>query len=402
MFNRIGDIMKTIAQLSLLAILALIAGILVSCSFPTTTNPSADTLAAQATPALIDLANLKLEIEADTSIPIGTEGQVVKINYIVRNTGTTALTGSLTVTGATCPAINTVGNLDTNFDPKEQIICTSDHPVTKADMDAGSFRITANASMNGVTSKDVTLTVPIKVLTMTKTADPATFSQVGQQITYTYVIQNSGAVPIGPTQFVVNDPSVSAPFACGDANTLLAPGATVTCKATYTISQADVDAGTVTSGGTASTGGVEPSPDASVTITRTGVVTNPNPTVPTNQTNLTPGSTIQYKVVDGEWMWQIARCYGVDPQKLIDANPQLVDPSEISPDMTINVPNIGSAGTLYGPPCVVIYKVQPGDTWESIAQQYNADVTLLKIANKGVLSTEIVVPRNSIGATTGK
>jgi uncharacterized repeat protein (TIGR01451 family) len=355
---------------------------------------------AQATPALIDLANLKLEIQADTALPIALEGQAVKMSYIVKNTGTTALSGDLIVTGATCPPINTVGNLDAVLDPKEEIICTSDHIVTKADMDAGSFPVTATASINGVTSKDVTLVVPIKVLTMTKTASPTTFNQVGQQITYTYVIQNNGAVPIGPAQFVVNDPSVGAPFPCGDANTRLDPGAAVTCKATYTISQADVDAGAVISGGTASTSGVEPSPETSVTITREGATTNNPPAPTTNLSNLTVGSNIQYKVVDGEWMWQIARCYGVDPQKLIDANPQLVDPSEISPDMIVNVPNIGSAGTLYGPPCVVIHKVQPGETWESIAQQYNADVTLLKMANKGVLSTEVVVPRNSIGATT--
>jgi LysM repeat protein len=70
--------------------------------------------------------------------------------------------------------------------------------------------------------------------------------------------------------------------------------------------------------------------------------------------------------------------------------------------MIINVPNIGSAGTLYGPPCVVAYKVQSGDTWESIASQYNADVALLKMVNKGVLSGEIKVPRNSAGATAAK
>lgn len=398
--------MKTILKLSLLTILVLFAGVLVSCSLPTS-NPNANSLAAQATPALIDLTNLKLEIQADTSVPVAVEGQTVPISYIIKNTGTTVLTGNLTVAGpaaVTCPPINTVGNLDANLDPKEQIICTSEYAVTKADMDAGSFKITATASMNGVSSKEVTITVPIKMLTMTKTANPTTFSQVGQQIVYTYVIKNSGAVPIGPAQFVVNDPAVGPAFACGDANAQLAPGATISCQATYTVTQADMDAGTVTSGGNASTAGVEPSPDASVTITKTGVATNPNPNPanPTNQTNLTPGSTIQYKVADGEWMWQIARCYGVDPQKLIQANPQLTDPSEISPDMVINVPNIGSAGTLYGPPCVVIYKVQPGDTWESIAQQYNADVTLLKLANKGVLSAQIVVPRNSVGATTAK
>jgi len=383
--------MKKIERIRWLALLVLFGGILASCSFPSAQPAEKSQLTIQATPALADAATLKLEIQADTSVPIGVEGQIVKVSYLIKNTGTTSIIGQMTIAGAAvaCPALNTVGNLDNVLDVKETLVCTGDYAVTKADLDYGSLQITAVATIGGVSSKQVTVIVPIKILTLTKTADPAAFDRVGQPITYTYAIKNSGVTVIGPTQFIVNDPSLGAPFNCGEANTQLNPGDTVTCKATYTITQADLDAGTVTSSAIAAANGVEPSPEASLTLTKSGVVTNP--------ANLAVGSSIQHKVVAGEWLWQIARCYGVDPKKIIQANPQLSNPAQISPDMLINVPTLGSAGTLYGTPCVVKHTVQPGETWESIAQQHNADLSLLKMVNKSVLSNQVTVPRNSAG-----
>jgi hypothetical protein len=104
-------------------------------------------------------------------------------------------------------------------------------------------------------------------------------------------------------------------------------------------------------------------------------------------------------VVDGEWLWQIARCYGADPAGTLRANLQLPNPGYLSPGITVTVPNIGSAGRIYGPPCVGPHTVQTGDTWESIAQKYNADVTVLKMVNKNILTVGqvIKVPLNSAG-----
>jgi hypothetical protein len=71
--------------------------------------------------------------------------------------------------------------------------------------------------------------------------------------------------------------------------------------------------------------------------------------------------------------------------------------------MQITVPRIGSAGKIWDKPCVVWYTVKSGDTWASIAQQYNADVVVLQKANPVALTagTQIKVPRNSAGATIG-
>ncbi len=53
----------------------------------------------------------------------------------------------------------------------------------------------------------------------------------------------------------------------------------------------------------------------------------------------TPGSggTTIHIVKAGEWIWQIARFYGVDPQAIIDAN-NLANPSSISPGQELIIP----------------------------------------------------------------
>ncbi len=232
-------------------------------------------------------------------------------------------------------------------------------------------------------------------ITLTTSANPATFDQVGRQIVFTYVIKNSGSSNLGPTQFTVTDTLIgAAPFNCGDPNVSLVPNGTVSCTATYNVTQADMGAVSITSIAIASGGGAATPQPASATV-------NKGPVVQSNPANLTPGSTISHTVADGEWIWQIARCYGVSPNAIIAANRQLANPAQISPKMVITVPNIGSAGTIYGPPCVVKHPVKSGDTWDSIAQLYNADVSILKLVNKNTLTvgSEINVPRNSAGGT---
>lgn len=65
----------------------------------------------------------------------------------------------------------------------------------------------------------------------------------------------------------------------------------------------------------------------------------PNPTITiTGTPGTTPeaGGTV-HVVQPGEWIWQIARAYGVDPQEIIDAN-GLTDPSRISVGQELVIP----------------------------------------------------------------
>ena len=382
-----------------LALLMAIGLILVSCSIlnPATEEPANAAILPLGTPNT-QLVIIQLTTQADTSVSYNTVGQIINFKHEVKNTGTAGVTGTVTVTGAaaTCPGVNTVGNLDAALDPNEAITCTSAYTITQADLDKGSVSFITTANINGINSAPANTTVPVlkpQVLSLTTTASPTTYDQADRKIVFTYVIKNIGSANLGPAQFTISDSLIStAPFNCGDVNTTLAPAATVTCTATYTVSQADAAAASITSIATASGAGSSPSQATNTTITKSAVV-QPNPT------NLVAGTTISHTVIDGDWLWQIARCYGADPTKVIEVNTQLANPAQIKPGMIITVPNIGSKSTMYGTPCVVKHTVKAGDTWSSVAQQYNADPTILQIANSNTLTVgdEINIPRNSAG-----
>ncbi len=362
--------------------------ILTSCNVFNDETPT-----PQATAALMPTGVIiELTVQADTSVPFTTVGQVIKYTDNVKNKGTLPAPGPVTIAGATCPAMNTVGNFDASLDINETVVCTSTYTITQADLDKGSVTTLTTANVGGVNSNQVTTTVPMSppaILKLTKTANPVTYDKVGQTITYSYVITNSGVNTLGPAQFIVTDAGFSTPINCGAATTTLAQNATVACTAIYTITQANMDAGSVTTSATASGGGVAPSQPASATVTKG--------TVPPS--NLVAGTTITHQVVEGEWLWQIARCYGADPVKVSAANPPT--PAKISKGAIVTVPNIGSAGKIYGPPCIVMYTVQTGDTWNSISAKYNADPIVTQMANGYTLTvgSVIKVPINSAGAT---
>jgi|CXWL01.1.fsa_nt_gi LysM repeat protein len=377
---------------------AIMVSVLAACSLTTSSTTDQSVLPiVQATASLAELVKIELTVQVDTSVPYNTVGQFIKFKYSIKaaQNGSSNIPANITVTGAalTCPALNTVGNLDDRLDQGETIECASDYAITQADLDKGSVVNIATANVYTVNSNQVTTTVPTvpaKALTLTKTANPSNYDRVGQIVTYNYVIKNSGSQSLGPAQFTVTDVGFGSPINCGDANLTLASNATVNCSANYTVTQADMNAVSVATSATASGGGAGPSQSVSATVTK-GAVT---------QSNLTPGSTIPHTVVEGEWLWQIARCYGADPATLILANPQLSNPAMIKKDMIINVPNIGSAGKIYGKPCIGTHTVKAGETWASIAQMYNADSTVLQMVNSTLAVGSILkVPLNSAGTT---
>ena len=349
-----------------------------------------------------------LTIQPEPSVPYDRVEQIIQFRFDITNVGNVSIPGIVTVVGATvnCPSINDIGNHDSFFDVNELLPCNTSHTITQADLDAGSVTIVATANVNGTISPTATVSVPMiqnRLLTLTKTANPQTYDHVGQIITYTYVITNSGNITLSPAQFTGSDTAFEVPIACGEQNISLAPNESLTCTATYTITQADMDAGSVTTSAVGSNTDGVISPAVNVTITRSdrGISALPaSPADLTTPSNLTPGITIQHTVATGEWLWQIARCYGADHKQVINANSQLADPDEISPGMIVSVPNIGSVDTIYGPPCIMTYTVQAGDTWNSIALNYDADLIVLQRVNPDGLAAGMVlkVPVHSAGA----
>ena len=195
-------------------------------------------------------------------------GDVIHYSYLVTNAGNVTLHDPITVsddkaTDESCPALPAGG-----LAPGQSITCTASYAVTQADLDAGSLTNVASATDGATTSPTDTVTVPATqrpALALTKSASPATYNRAGQTINYSYVLKNTGNVTLsGP--FTVTDDK--AAVTCPPAVTSLAVGDTLTCSATYTITQADLNNGKVTNTATASGGGVT-SNQATATVTAT-------------------------------------------------------------------------------------------------------------------------------------
>lgn len=106
-----------------------------------------------------------------------------------------------------------------------------------------------------------------------------------------------------------------------------------------------------------------------------------------------PGATVLHPVTRGDWLIQIARCYGTPYQYVHQAN-LLPNPNLIYPGNWITVPSVGSLGPITGPPCVWLYTVRSGDTWEQIAVWFQTTTGILQRANPGPLTVgrQIWVP----------
>jgi uncharacterized repeat protein (TIGR01451 family) len=171
-------------------------------------------------------------------------GDVISYSYLVTNTGNVTLAGPVTVTDdkttAACPALP-VGGLA----PGDFITCTATYTIIQADLDAGSVTNSAFATSGETKSNTDTATVTAvqgPKLDLVKSATPATYDHVGQVISYSYVLTNTGNVTLsGPFTVTDNKATVTCPDTAS-----LAHGASITCTATYAITQADLDAGSVT------------------------------------------------------------------------------------------------------------------------------------------------------------
>lgn len=223
-------------------------------------------------------------------------GQVITYSFVLANTGNVTLTnvhpieGAFTGTGTlpdpVCPADAA------SLAPNTSVTCTAMYTVTQADVDAGSITNHATGTGTPPTTPDQIVTVPAEQtagITVAKTATPSTASNVGDVITYAFLVENTGNVRLTNVT-VTDDPAgftgsgdLSA-IHCPAEAASMAPGEDVTCTATYTLTQEDVDNGSVTNSATAtgtppglltppvsppSTAAVDIAPQPGLTVTKT-------------------------------------------------------------------------------------------------------------------------------------
>ena len=169
-----------------------------------------------------------------------------------------------TQTGASLPAnLGPITCPPPRSPPGRRENCTATYTVSQADMDDGSINDTAtatgtapNGSKTTSTGSGATVaTTQSPSLSLTKSASVTKVSQVNQTVTYSFSVTNTGNVTVN--NVTINDvqaaPSLSSSLSgltCPDAS--LAPGGNETCTATYTVTQADLNHGSITDTATAS------------------------------------------------------------------------------------------------------------------------------------------------------
>ncbi|MER7847843.1 LPXTG cell wall anchor domain-containing protein [Kitasatospora sp. NPDC096077] len=273
---------------------------------PVTSPPSSATVTATANPAITI-------VKSASPTTVSAVGQTVDYGFLVTNTGNVTLTNVTVAETAfsgtgTAPVISCPAGA-ASLAPGASVTCTASYTVTQADINAGSITNTATAtgtppSGPPVTSPPSSATVTATAnpaLTIVKSASPTTVSAVGQTVDYGFLVTNTGNVTL--TNVTVTETAFSgtgtAPvISCPAGAASLAPGASVTCTATYTVTQADINAGSVTNTATATgtppSGPPVTSPPSSATVTATA---NPALTIVKSASPTTvsaAGQTVDY------------------------------------------------------------------------------------------------------------
>ncbi|WP_372968591.1 beta strand repeat-containing protein, partial [Microbacterium sp.] len=267
------------------------AGSVANTARATATPPAGDPVSADAPATLPLVAGPLLTLGKSAAYTSGTGavGSVITYTFTARNTGNVTLTG-VTVTdphaGLSPVSLAWPGAAGT-LAPGAQVVGTATYTVTQADVDAGIVRNSARVSGTppsgpaiGADSPTVTLTTVAAgpALTTAKSATVSGTGAVGDVIDYTVRVTNTGNVTLRDVTVRDPLPGLSA-FAYtwpGDSG-VLAPGAQVIARASHTITQADVDAGSLvnvaTGSGLAPNG--TPVSAASGTVTTSTVAGDP-------------------------------------------------------------------------------------------------------------------------------
>ncbi|MGJ9715823.1 DUF7507 domain-containing protein [Actinotignum sp. GS-2025b] len=213
-------------------------------------DPSGTAVSAQGT-ATVQLPEAPALAVTKTATSPATiaAGEQVQYSIAVRNTGNVTLHGiavSDPLLGGKLATITTLapGTIGT---------VSGSYTLTQADIDCGSLENTATAagaSPHGTAVEGSgTITTPLPgtaVLRLVKTATTPAQLRAGEPVEYSIEVSNSGNVTLSGV--VVSDPLLG-----GELGTIttLAPGASQRVTGTYTLTQADVDRGSLENTATA-------------------------------------------------------------------------------------------------------------------------------------------------------
>ena len=335
-------------------------------------------------------------------------GQVITYTFTVTNDGDAILPGPASINdplvpGAVCPDLTTIGNNDNFFDPSESIDCTGTYTTQGGDVTTGSITNTASASVADFDSPDDSATVilPIPALTIakTQTSGPDPVTAADDVLGYTIVVTNTGT--LSQTGATVSDTlpdgtagTLSGPTESITTNSILEVGETWTYTISYTVTQADIDAGTAlvntasvvtpeVPGPTTDTETTPVTPPAALTIAKTQT-SGPNPvtavndvlgytivvtnTGTANQTGVTVGDTLPdgtagtlagptesittNSILDVGETWTYTISYTVTQADIDDGNALVNTASVVTPE--VPGPTTDTETTPVTPPTVAV------------------------------------------------
>lgn len=189
-----------------------------------------------------------------------TEGQVIDYTYTIANLGNVTLTLEPTLTDDRIPGLTFANACEPlpsgGLRPSETLECSASYTVTQDDVDAGTVTNLAEVIFpdeygTGPISNTDTETVEgvrTSSLAITKTPSLTTGAAVDDVITYTYLVTNTGNTRLFDIQLTDVHVSAAGPanltISNGGSVAVLEPNTDTTLTATYTVTQADVDAGT--------------------------------------------------------------------------------------------------------------------------------------------------------------
>ncbi|MBQ0910055.1 hypothetical protein KBJ98_15205, partial [Flavobacterium sp. F-328] len=213
-------------------------------------------------------------------------GDTITYTFTITNTGNTTLSNAV-VSDAKLGMTNVAVSPST-LAPNASGTLTQNYTITQADINAGTVTNSAIGSAtdpsnvtvsdtSGTSTTNDTATVTnlpkTSSVALVKTAvynGNATVAQVGDTITYTFTITNTGNTTL--SNAVVSDAKLGMTNVAVSPS-ILAPNASGTLTQNYTITQADIDAGTVTNSAVGSA-----TDTSNVTVSDTSGTTTTNDT----------------------------------------------------------------------------------------------------------------------------
>ncbi|MGG7034558.1 MAG: gliding motility-associated C-terminal domain-containing protein [Flavobacterium sp.] len=191
----------------------------------------------------------------------GAVGDIITYTFAITNTGNTTLT-NVVVNDLLTGSVNLTVTPNI-LAPNTAGIATATYTITQSDIDAGkvtnSATVTATLPITGTITDisgttifndtpTVTTLTQNPAIVLVKTGVIGISETVGDLITYTFAITNTGNTTL--TNVVVNDPMINGGSNLVVTPSTLTPNATGIATATYTIKQSDIDAGEVTNSAT--------------------------------------------------------------------------------------------------------------------------------------------------------